>query len=111
MLLFLGPADKMESVLSLSCPQLKLYLSSCSPNVLDYIKIRLLIRTRHSLLTYFAVYFQILYPPWRNLFIPVFLNCWLAKSALENMLVNKRYFSKSDTVVHKLLVSAREVII
>ena len=31
--------------------------------------------------------FQILYPPWRNLFIPVFLNCWLAKAALENMLV------------------------
>uniref|UniRef100_T1J7B9 RCK N-terminal domain-containing protein n=1 Tax=Strigamia maritima TaxID=126957 RepID=T1J7B9_STRMM len=25
------------------------------------------------------------YPPLRNLFIPVFLNCWLAKHALENM--------------------------
>ncbi len=31
--------------------------------------------------------FQIFYMPLRNLFIPVFLNCWLAKSALENMLV------------------------
>ncbi|XP_057341472.1 potassium channel subfamily T member 2 isoform X9 [Microplitis mediator] len=27
----------------------------------------------------------ILYPPMRNLFIPVFLNCWLAKHSLENM--------------------------
>ncbi|XP_076853872.1 potassium channel subfamily T member 1 isoform X5 [Brachyhypopomus gauderio] len=25
-------------------------------------------------------------PPWRNIFVPVFLNCWLAKSALENMI-------------------------
>ncbi|XP_026858708.2 potassium channel subfamily T member 1 isoform X2 [Electrophorus electricus] len=28
----------------------------------------------------------IFYPPWRNIFVPVFLNCWLAKSALENMI-------------------------
>lgn len=27
----------------------------------------------------------IFYPPFRNLFVPVFLNCWLAKYALENM--------------------------
>ncbi|XP_076665292.1 slowpoke 2 isoform X2 [Andrena cerasifolii] len=27
----------------------------------------------------------LLYPPMRNLFIPVFLNCWLAKHSLENM--------------------------
>ncbi|XP_034935518.1 potassium channel subfamily T member 2 isoform X5 [Chelonus insularis] len=27
----------------------------------------------------------ILFPPMRNLFIPVFLNCWLAKHSLENM--------------------------
>ncbi|KAL1279792.1 hypothetical protein QQF64_014392 [Cirrhinus molitorella] len=27
---------------------------------------------------------SIFYPPLRNLFIPVFLNCWLAKRALEN---------------------------
>ncbi|KAG5344182.1 KCNT2 protein, partial [Acromyrmex heyeri] len=30
-------------------------------------------------------YLQLLYPPMRNLFIPVFLNCWLAKHSLENM--------------------------
>ncbi|XP_069465641.1 potassium channel subfamily T member 1 isoform X3 [Ambystoma mexicanum] len=28
----------------------------------------------------------IFWPPLRNLFIPVFLNCWLAKCALENMI-------------------------
>lgn len=28
-------------------------------------------------------------PSLRNLFIPVFLNCWLAKHALENMIVSK----------------------
>ncbi|XP_059588334.1 potassium channel subfamily T member 2 isoform X1 [Alligator mississippiensis] len=28
----------------------------------------------------------VLWPPLRNLFIPVFLNCWLAKHALENMI-------------------------
>uniref|UniRef100_A0A8D0CJT7 Potassium sodium-activated channel subfamily T member 1 n=1 Tax=Scleropages formosus TaxID=113540 RepID=A0A8D0CJT7_SCLFO len=28
----------------------------------------------------------IFWPPLRNIFIPVFLNCWLAKSALENMI-------------------------
>ncbi|XP_008940163.1 PREDICTED: potassium channel subfamily T member 1 [Merops nubicus] len=28
----------------------------------------------------------IFWPPLRNLFIPVFLNCWLAKYALENMI-------------------------
>ncbi|KAB0394075.1 hypothetical protein E2I00_001779, partial [Balaenoptera physalus] len=29
---------------------------------------------------------RIFWPPLRNLFIPVFLNCWLAKHALENMI-------------------------
>nr|XP_033818173.1 potassium channel subfamily T member 2-like [Geotrypetes seraphini] len=28
----------------------------------------------------------IFWPPLRNLFVPVFLNCWLAKHALENMI-------------------------
>ncbi|XP_016121468.1 potassium channel subfamily T member 1-like, partial [Sinocyclocheilus grahami] len=28
----------------------------------------------------------IFWPPLRNLFIPVFLNCWLAKCALESMM-------------------------
>lgn len=27
----------------------------------------------------------VFHPPLRNLFVPVFLNCWLAKYALENM--------------------------
>lgn len=31
---------------------------------------------------------QIFWAPLRNLFIPVFLNCWLAKHALENMIVS-----------------------
>uniref|UniRef100_A0A674ER94 Potassium sodium-activated channel subfamily T member 2 n=1 Tax=Salmo trutta TaxID=8032 RepID=A0A674ER94_SALTR len=33
-----------------------------------------------------SVLFQIMWLPLRNLFIPVFLNCWLAKHALENMI-------------------------
>lgn len=32
---------------------------------------------------------QIFWAPLRNLFIPVFLNCWLAKHALENMIVSR----------------------
>uniref|UniRef100_A0A3P8V6B1 Potassium sodium-activated channel subfamily T member 1 n=1 Tax=Cynoglossus semilaevis TaxID=244447 RepID=A0A3P8V6B1_CYNSE len=28
----------------------------------------------------------IFWAPWRNIFVPVFLNCWLAKGALENMI-------------------------
>ena len=31
---------------------------------------------------------QVILPSVRNLFIPVFLNCWLAKHALENMIVS-----------------------
>ncbi|CAG2066203.1 unnamed protein product, partial [Timema podura] len=31
----------------------------------------------------------LLWPPLRNLFIPVFLNCWLAKQSLENMFVSR----------------------
>ncbi|XP_058887798.1 potassium channel subfamily T member 2 [Acipenser ruthenus] len=31
-------------------------------------------------------FITIFWPPLRNLFIPVFLNCWLAKHALENMI-------------------------
>jgi len=30
---------------------------------------------------------QVFYDPLRNMFVPVFVNCWLAKVALENMLV------------------------
>lgn len=32
---------------------------------------------------------QIFWPSIRNIFIPVFLNCWLAKCALENMIVSQ----------------------
>jgi len=31
---------------------------------------------------------QVILPSFRTLFIPVFLNCWLAKHALENMIVS-----------------------
>ncbi|XP_037841708.1 potassium channel subfamily T member 2 isoform X3 [Chlorocebus sabaeus] len=34
----------------------------------------------------FRFVFQIFWPSLRNLFVPVFLNCWLAKHALENMI-------------------------
>jgi hypothetical protein len=40
-----------------------------------------------------VVLFQLLWPPLRNLFIPVFLNCWLAKHSLENMFVSMKYFT------------------
>lgn len=33
--------------------------------------------------------FQVTLPSLRNLFIPVFLNCWLAKHTLENMIVSE----------------------
>ena len=36
---------------------------------------------------------QIFYYPIREVFVPVFLNCWLAKTALENMLVSSIYAS------------------
>jgi len=41
-----------------------------------------------ALMDGFVVLFQLLWPPLRNLFIPVFLNCWLAKHSLENMFVS-----------------------
>ncbi|TNN58676.1 Potassium channel subfamily T member 1 [Liparis tanakae] len=33
----------------------------------------------------------IFWPSIRNIFIPVFLNCWLAKCALENMIVSEEH--------------------
>lgn len=36
----------------------------------------------------FFSYLQIFFPPLRHLFIPIFLNCWLAKHSLENMFVS-----------------------
>ncbi|CAH1778585.1 unnamed protein product, partial [Owenia fusiformis] len=43
--------------------------------------------------------------PLRNLFIPVFLNCWLAKSALENMLNDlHRVMQKNQSALAQQLV-------
>lgn len=43
---------------------------------------------------------QILWSPLRNLFIPIFLNCWLAKRSLENMFVSiKRFKSQSQQLI------------
>lgn len=61
---------------------------------------------------------QIFWPSIRNIFIPVFLNCWLAKCALENMIVSppnhelncftywlvfKSRFEWQDTLCHAVL--------
>ncbi|KAH0811954.1 hypothetical protein GEV33_010837 [Tenebrio molitor] len=47
---------------------------------------------------------QIFYPPLRNLFIPVFLNCWLAKHALENMFNDlHRAMQKSQSALSQQL--------
>ncbi|XP_056631344.1 potassium channel subfamily T member 2 [Diorhabda sublineata] len=44
------------------------------------------------------------YPPLRNLFIPVFLNCWLAKHALENMFNDlHRAMQKSQSALSQQL--------
>ncbi|XP_011298769.1 potassium channel subfamily T member 1 [Fopius arisanus] len=49
--------------------------------------------------------FQILYPPMRNLFIPVFLNCWLAKHSLENMFNDlHRAMQKSQSALSQQLM-------
>lgn len=34
------------------------------------------------------IFLKIFWEPLRNIFVPVFLNCWLAKGALENMIVS-----------------------
>jgi hypothetical protein len=44
-----------------------------------------------NLCDYSVLLFQLLWPPLRNLFIPVFLNCWLAKHSLENMFVSMKH--------------------
>uniref|UniRef100_A0A1Y9H205 RCK N-terminal domain-containing protein n=1 Tax=Anopheles dirus TaxID=7168 RepID=A0A1Y9H205_9DIPT len=50
----------------------------------------------------FAV--TILWPPFRNLFIPVFLNCWLAKRSLENMFNDlHRAMQKSQSALSQQL--------
>ncbi|KAB0792301.1 hypothetical protein PPYR_14260 [Photinus pyralis] len=46
----------------------------------------------------------ILYPPLRNLFIPVFLNCWLAKHSLQNMFNDlHRAMQKSQSALSQQL--------
>ncbi|KAK9882012.1 hypothetical protein WA026_018863 [Henosepilachna vigintioctopunctata] len=46
----------------------------------------------------------IFYPPLRNLFIPVFLNCWLAKRSLENMFNDlHRAMQKSQSALSQQL--------
>lgn len=47
---------------------------------------------------------QVILPSFRNLFIPVFLNCWLAKHALENMIVSE---ALSPHPIFSLLSSRR----
>ncbi|XP_035791873.1 potassium channel subfamily T member 2-like isoform X19 [Anopheles albimanus] len=50
----------------------------------------------------FAV--TIVWPPFRNLFIPVFLNCWLAKRSLENMFNDlHRAMQKSQSALSQQL--------
>ncbi|XP_024081245.1 potassium channel subfamily T member 2 isoform X5 [Cimex lectularius] len=47
----------------------------------------------------------IAYPPYRNLFIPVFLNCWLAKKSLENMFNDlHRAMQKSQSALSQQLM-------
>nr|XP_033332348.1 potassium channel subfamily T member 2 isoform X6 [Megalopta genalis] len=47
----------------------------------------------------------LLYPPMRNLFIPVFLNCWLAKHSLENMFNDlHRAMQKSQSALSQQLM-------
>ncbi|XP_054274110.1 potassium channel subfamily T member 2-like isoform X3 [Macrosteles quadrilineatus] len=49
--------------------------------------------------------FTIVYPPFRNLFIPVFLNCWLAKKSLENMFNDlHRAMQKSQSALSQQLM-------
>ncbi|XP_023247910.1 potassium channel subfamily T member 2 [Copidosoma floridanum] len=49
--------------------------------------------------------FTLLYPPSRNLFIPVFLNCWLAKHSLENMFNDlHRAMQKSQSALSQQLM-------
>lgn len=42
--------------------------------------------------SFFPLSLKIFWHPLRNIFVPVFLNCWLAKGALENMIVSNDAF-------------------
>ncbi|ESO05295.1 hypothetical protein HELRODRAFT_111253 [Helobdella robusta] len=55
------------------------------------------------LVTYIS--YKIFHLPLRNLFIPVFLNCWLAKKALNNMLSDlHRVMQKSQSALSQQLI-------
>ncbi|KOC69737.1 Potassium channel subfamily T member 1 [Habropoda laboriosa] len=59
--------------------------------------------TEALLLAYLG--YKLLYPPMRNLFIPVFLNCWLAKHSLENMFNDlHRAMQKSQSALSQQLM-------
>ena len=47
---------------------------------------------------------KMFYSPLRHLFIPVFLNCWLAKGALENMFVSTISFESITSLEWFLLI-------
>lgn len=51
----------------------------------------------------FCISCQVILPSFRNLFIPVFLNCWLAKHALENMIVSAAQKKPKKTSPSSLL--------
>lgn len=47
---------------------------------------------------------QLFFPPLRHLFIPIFLNCWLAKHSLENMFNDlHRAMQKSQSALSQQL--------
>ncbi|CAG5099595.1 Similar to KCNT1: Potassium channel subfamily T member 1 (Gallus gallus) [Cotesia congregata] len=50
---------------------------------------------RRHVFKFVLLCFNILYPPMRNLFIPVFLNCWLAKHSLENIVCGIQHFQRA----------------
>ena len=57
-------------------------------------------------LTSFTLILTVIWPPLRFVYIPIFLNCWLAKRQLENMLNDlHRAMQKSHSALaHKLMI-------
>ena len=58
-----------------------------------------------------VVYFQMISQELRKLFIPVFLNCWLAKSALQNMFVCISYTLSQTNFIYLVQKGAVVVVI
>uniref|UniRef100_A0A8C1U5L5 Potassium channel, subfamily T, member 2 n=1 Tax=Cyprinus carpio TaxID=7962 RepID=A0A8C1U5L5_CYPCA len=58
------------------------------------------------------VLWDIFYCPFRNLFIPVFLNCWLAKRALENMVndLHRAIHRTQSAMFNQLLILISTII-